>query len=343
MDVGQAIGVTRQHKALLDYVAQDVHSTAFDVLTEAQKLTVRADAEERYISYAFLRQSATQHVNLKVNLQNDYTTGDNHYPKTRQQTLHLLDKYTKTAVPRTTPSEGLSFAQKEKERKRKAGMDKKDKETFDKKYWKDKECYKCHKKGHPASHCENTGDDDDKSVSSATSKSVSKLKKDFKKMMKAFAQLKEEESELTESDSDEETSHLQFQFIQLNHKFEPQISKLFNQAHSSKINLDLREVILLDSQSTIDLLCNEALVDKISKSSSTMRLMSNGGPMAVSHKATLPGYHQSVRFHKKAIANINAMRNLITQYRVTYDSDDLMFVVHRESENKPDMEFLDKV
>jgi len=30
---------------------------------------------------------------------------------------------------------------------------------------------------------------------------------------------------------------------------------------------------------------------------------------------------------------------LIEQYRVTYDSDDLMFVVHRESENKPNMEF----
>ena len=24
---------------------------------------------------------------------------------------------------------------------------------FDKKYWKDKECYKCGDKGHPASHC----------------------------------------------------------------------------------------------------------------------------------------------------------------------------------------------
>jgi hypothetical protein len=111
VDVGQAIGVTHQHKALLDYVSQDVHTASFDTLTEAQKLTVRADAEERYISYAFLRQSATYHANLKVNLQNDYTTGDNHYPKTRQQTLHLLDKYTKTAPPRTTPSEGLSFAQ----------------------------------------------------------------------------------------------------------------------------------------------------------------------------------------------------------------------------------------
>ena len=54
VDVGNAIGVTRQHKVLLEYVAQDEHSSAFDTLTAAQQETVRTDAEERYISYAFL-------------------------------------------------------------------------------------------------------------------------------------------------------------------------------------------------------------------------------------------------------------------------------------------------
>ena len=33
------------------------------------------------------------------------------------------------------------------------------------------------------------------------------------------------------------------------------------------------------------------------------------------------------------------MSNVIKQYRVTYDSDEQMFVVHRESTNKPNMEF----
>jgi hypothetical protein len=53
---------------------------------------VRDDAEERYVSYAFPRQSGKQHGNLKVDIQNDFTTGDNRYPKNRQLTLHLLDK-----------------------------------------------------------------------------------------------------------------------------------------------------------------------------------------------------------------------------------------------------------
>ena len=37
--------------------------------------------------------------------------GDNRYPKTRQETLHLLDKYSKVATPKMIVSEGTLFAQ----------------------------------------------------------------------------------------------------------------------------------------------------------------------------------------------------------------------------------------
>jgi hypothetical protein len=140
----------------------------------------------------------------------------------------------------------------------------------------------------------------------------------------------------------EEASHFQvdqaLQFAQLDKKFEPRIAKLFKHARYS-IKLDLKELILLNSQSTMDLFCNAALVSKISKSRSIMRLKSNGGTMAVTRKATMEGYNKTVWFSTQAITNITALRNLIDQYRVTYDSDDLMFVVHRESESKPHMEF----
>jgi hypothetical protein len=128
------------------------------------------------------------------------------------------------------------------------------------------------------------------------------------------------------------------QFAQLDKKFELRITKLFKQAGSS-IKLDLTEVILLDSRSTMDLFCNVALVSKISKSISSMRLKSNGGTMVVTQKPTMEGYNKTVWFSTRAITNIIALCNLIDQYLVTYDSDDLMFVVHRDSESKPHMEF----
>jgi hypothetical protein len=61
--------------------------------------------------------------------------------------------------------------------------------------------------------------------------------------------------------------------------------------------------------------------------------------MVVSRRATFPGYNHSFWFSTRAITNIFSPRNLIDQYRVAYDSDDLMFVVHRESENTPNMKF----
>jgi hypothetical protein len=128
------------------------------------------------------------------------------------------------------------------------------------------------------------------------------------------------------------------QFVQLNKKFEPRIAKLFKQAGSS-IKLDLKEVILLDSQPTMDLFCNTSLVIKISKSRSNMRLKSNDDTVVVTQKETMEGYNKTVWFSTRAITNIIALRNLIDQYRVTYDSDDFIFVVHRESESKPNMEF----
>jgi hypothetical protein len=352
VDASGAIGVTRQHKVLFEYVAEESHTRAFTDLGPVEQQLVRDDAEEQYVSYAFLRQSGTQHGNLKVNLQNNFTTGDNPHPKNRQHTLHILDKYSKTVVAKVTHSEGNSFAQKGARgggnRSRSGNVKGRDSSTYDKKYWNDKECYKFHKKGHPATYCpKKPSDDDDRSTASASS-SIKKLKKDLKSIKKAFttvntqlAQLKEADSDISESEG-EEASHFQvdqaLQFAQLDNKFEPRIAKLFKQAGYS-IKLDLKDVILLDSQSTMDLFCYEALVRKINKSRSNMRLKSNGGTMTVARKATIEGYNKIVWFSTRAITHIIALRNFIDQYRITYDSYDLMFVVHRESDSKPSMEF----
>jgi hypothetical protein len=352
VDVSGAIGVTRKHKVLLEYVAQKSYTRAFTDLRPVEQQLVRDDAEERYVPYAFLRKNGTQHDNLKVDFQKIFTKGDNRNSKKRQQTLHLLDKYSKTVVAKVTHSECTSFAQKGGiggGNRSSSGSGKgRDSSTYDKKYWNGKECYKYHQKVHPATHCpKKPSDNDDRSTASAAS-SVKKLKKDIKSIKKAFttvntqlAQLKDADSDISESEG-EEASHFQvaqaLQFAQLDKKFEPRIAKLFKQGGSS-IKLDLKEVILLDSQSTMDLFCNAALVIKISKSRSNMRLKSNVGTMVVTRKATMEGYNKTVWFSTRAITNIIALRNLIDQYRVTYDSDYLIFVVDRESESKPNMEF----
>jgi hypothetical protein len=226
-------------------------------------------------------------------------------------------------------------------------MKKHDSSTYDKKYWKDKECYKCHKKGYQATYLpKKPSDDDDRSMAS-TASIVNKLKKDLKSIKKALttvnnqlAQSKVAVSDISESE--EEASHFQveqaLQFAQVDKKFEPRIAQLFKQTGSS-ITPDLREVILLDIQSTMDLFCNAALISKTSKSKASMRLKSNGGTVVVTRKSMMTGYNKTVWFSNRAITNIIYLRNLIDQYRVTYDSEDLMFLVHHESDSKPNMEF----
>jgi hypothetical protein len=149
-----------------------------------------------------------------------------------------------------------------------------DSSTYDKKYGNDNECYKCHNKGYPATHFPKKPSDDDDLSLVSTASSIKKLKKDLKSIKKSFttvntqlAQLKEADSDISESEGDEEALHFQvdqaLQFAQVNNKFEPRIAKLFKQTGSS-IKLDIREVILLDSQSNMHLFCNATLISKTS-------------------------------------------------------------------------------
>jgi hypothetical protein len=168
------------------------------------------------------------------------------------------------------------------------------------------------------------------------------MKKAFTTVNTQLEKLKEADSDLSGSEDDNDQSHFQMdaaiQFAQVDNEFEPTIANLFKQV-GSLVKIDLQEVILLDSQSTMDLFCNAALVSKTYKSTTSMRPKSNGGTMVLTWKATLLGYNKDVWFITIAITKIITLSNLIQQYSVTYDSDDKMFVVHRESKGKPTMEF----
>jgi hypothetical protein len=181
-------------------------------------------------------------------------------------------------------------------------------------------------------------------------------------MKKAFTQLQqmqEVDSDVSDSEESQAASHFQFEqgsvvtlpsamkqnynhftFTQVDKEFERSVAKLFKQSHGKEpSDLDIRKVILLDSQSTMDLFCNRDLGTKTYRSKKSLTLKSNGGTMVVKQKADVPGYEFPVWFDKTAITNILALSKLIKQYRVTYDSDQKMFVIHRDTAGKTNMEF----
>ena len=53
----------------------------------------------------------------------------------------------------------------------------------------------------------------------------------------------------------------------------------------------------------------------------------------------MPGYNYDTWYNKDAISNMISLKNIIRQYRVTYNSYDQTFVIHREESSLPDMEF----
>ncbi len=110
---------------------------------------------------------------------------------------------------------------------------------------------------------------------------------------------------------------------------------------SRKFNdLDLRNVLLLDNQSTFDLCCNKRFTSKIVKATKALMMTSNGGGLRITEKCKIPGYKCPIWYSKKAITNIICLKNIIKCYRVTYDSKlDTTFVVHRSAFGLPDLLF----
>ena len=131
-------------------------------------------------------------------------------------------------------------------------------------------------------------------------------------------------------------------------------STLLNDKHNKFLNneketrsgaltkpLNLREVLLLDNQSNVDLACNRELVEDIHKVKIGCKIGGTGGTLRVTHKSSQKGYNHKFWFDDKAIANIYALCNVIEQYRVSYDSakSTLIWVHRKERNGMPDVEF----
>lgn len=77
----------------------------------------------------------------------------------------------------------------------------------------------------------------------------------------------------------------------------------------------------------------------IMKSDRTLTLHSNGGQLESNEVAIIKGLDTIAWFNTKAVTNIFSLKNVAKKYKVTYDSNDAMFVVHQKDHGLPDMHF----
>ena len=101
------------------------------------------------------------------------------------------------------------------------------------------------------------------------------------------------------------------------------------QLTSPPINKNLKDLILLDNQSSEDLFGNSNLITNIHKAKTVMQMQTNGGMITNNQKATLPNYGE-VWYNPSAITNILSFAKMKDKgHRITYDSNkEDAFVVH---------------
>jgi hypothetical protein len=154
--------------------------------------------------------------------------------------------------------------------------------------------------------------DNDKSVASAKSaksiKSITKtmkfLEKDtctLKKLVSALQKCNEGEENDSSISSAEGSSHFQeaMEMLQESH---PKIA--LDLKSSKSIGLDLRNILLLNIQSTFNYSCNRKFVNLLRKAIHDLNMKSNGGGLKIMEQCKIPGYKFWVWFSENTITNI---------------------------------------
>jgi hypothetical protein len=155
VEVAKLVGVSFDFEKIWEYCALEAHKAAYILLQPDEQEAVRVSARERFLLYALIKTSSSKHDKIKDDLLDDYTKGSDNYPQTRLLALMLMDHYSKTLTAVTT-SKGMAFVQSGKKKKKDGDKDAvkskaaKNPKDYDREWWKDKECYRCSKKGHPA-------------------------------------------------------------------------------------------------------------------------------------------------------------------------------------------------
>ncbi len=88
---------------------------------------------------------------------------------------------------------------------------------------------------------------------------------------------------------------------------------------TASTKLNLRDLILLDNQSTVNIFCNKRLLKGIHISADHITIYGNGGALIANQKGTLRNYGE-VWYHADAITNILSLKRVRSKFKLTYVS-----------------------
>jgi len=112
VEVADSVGCVFANDKTLDYCAQLEYKKSYESLGPTEQAAVKILAREQFMAFGLLKTAGSCHDKIKSDLSDDFTKGSDNYPVTPQQTLLLLDKYSKKPML-VILSEGTAFAQKQ--------------------------------------------------------------------------------------------------------------------------------------------------------------------------------------------------------------------------------------
>jgi hypothetical protein len=270
----------------------------------------KAEVKEMYWATLFiLHADPVRYGGLITDLQNDFLTEIDKYPKTMTAALSRLTNWKSQFVnvrANNNTSNGVSFtnvgdAQTDGETT-KAPVVRAPRVPRSKAHIT---CFGCQEKGHYSSECPKT-----KIVTTAGAAGVAgtaNTQSGVELVTNAVASGEFDVSEL----------HASFQFI---------CDGTTLTTASAHIQIP-PTWILLDNQSTIDVFCNKQLLVNIHKTSSTMSIHCNAGIKTTSEIGELPGYGE-VWYHPTGIANILSLSRVRAKgFEVAYENAKNCFIL----------------
>ncbi len=294
--IGGPIELTKFMTTMKDYDESNV-----DAVEKCRK-----KAFSQFMAFLYLDNSDKQkYGSLLTGLQTQQSLKNDQYPKSVTEANNVLSNHRFDNAGKTNRQQNASTPKKDADNEN----DKEEKLELSFLQMEGK-CYCCGKTGHKSPQCRFKNKPKEEWAINVAKAKAEKTAQSHAQTAEPKADTKSETSTVAKASGGTTTgwagAHVHLQFYQAD---------------------IMKDVILLDNQSSASIFCNQEFVQDIRETDDEMVLLTNGGEIRTKLKATVPDFGD-VWYNPKAITNIFSFAEMENLYKITYDTSTVMKIIY---------------